>query len=74
MEDSPSPECIVAVRCRNDWDSVCDDIRVDEEWDHQRVSEARGCKPVAARKSFCSKYSSSLVIDGHTTAVARRRR
>ena len=53
MEDSPSPECIVAVRCRNDWDSVCDGIRVDEERGHYGVSEVCGCKSVEARKSFC---------------------
>ena len=73
MEDPSPPKCIVAAERGNGWDSVCDGIRVDEEWKHQPVSEAWGCRSAEARTSFCSRCSSSLVTDVHTIVVGRRR-
>jgi len=35
MEDASSSERAAVVRRGNNRDSVCDGIRVDEEWDHQ---------------------------------------
>ena len=72
MEDPPPPECVVAVERGNGRDSVCDGIRVDEEREHQPISEACGCRSAEARTSFCPRNSFSLVTDIHTIVVARR--
>ena len=72
MEDTSSPERATTVRRDDDRESISlrDGIGVDGEWEHQRVSAARGCGSVEAWMCFAVS-SPSLNID-YTIAVAWR--
>jgi hypothetical protein len=51
VENPSASKCPAADWSDNDRGSVCNDIRVDGEWEHQRLREdAPGCKPVGAGK------------------------
>jgi hypothetical protein len=53
MENPSASECPTADRSDDVRGSFRNDIRVDDEWEHQRLREdAPGCKPVGAGKLF----------------------
>jgi hypothetical protein len=53
MENPSASECPAADWSDNGQGSVCNDIRVDGQWEHQRLREdAPGCKPVGAGRFF----------------------
>ena len=63
MENPPSPEHTAAVGSDNGRESICDGIRVDDERQHQRVSEGgRQRGPVTASKTFVQVF----IITSHS--------
>ena len=49
MENSPAPQCSCSNRSDNDGDEVCNDLRLDGKWKHNRVCEGTpGCEPFQA--------------------------
>ena len=70
MEDTSTPKPATTVRRDNVRGStlVCDDIRVDGEWEHQPVSAACGCRSVEA--CMCFAVSSPFLNINYTIAVA----
>ena len=61
MENSPASERRAVDRSGGVRDSAHDDIRLDGEWNHQRVCEgAPGCRPVGTGRIFIRTPTSSL--------------